>query len=234
MKRFTFRPALAAALICCIVSVVFLAGCGKDTDPAVGSGRQDSDTIIDSTSALLPDGTGVNQQHIVLAGFGMGSDTPESFSAKFGEPLSAETKEYSVEKITTENYEFGVFEFDGPLSGPQVLSYVGVNGELSGPCMVMPGDDLYLTADAIYTGSAQKIREGRETGSSVSLYGEENGVQSGQFIILDVEFITSDTPEVSCLQYNVPFSNGGKVRYMIYFDSNDKVTRYDIFYETQQ
>lgn len=235
MKRSAFRLTLAAALICCLLGALFMTGCGKDAEPSAGTGGPGTaDTVIDSTSALLPDGTGIRQEHIVLAGFGMGTDTSQSVSAKFGAPESTDTKEYSAETVVTDKYSFGVFEFDGPTEGPQVLTYVGINGELSGPCMVVPGDDLYLTADAIYTDSSKKIRENRETENTIYLYGDENSETNGQFMLLESEFVTSDMPEESCLSYTVPFSNGGRVRYVIYFDSADKATRYDIFYEKAQ
>lgn len=233
VKRSYFRPALIIMLICCILCTAVLTGCSKE--PEMSAANSPYDTVIDSTSALLPDGTGIRQEHITLAGFGMGTDTFESFSAKFGAPASSEEKEYSAEKIISAKYDYGVVEFDGPLEGPQVLTYAGITGELSGPCMVMPGDDLYLTADAIYTDSSKKIREfNSDTDTSVYLYGAPDAAASGEYTLLDSEFVTSDMPEVSCITYYVPFANGARVRYVIYFDSNNKVTRYDIYYETQQ
>lgn len=229
MKKTSLGRRFAAAVMCLLLCAAFMSGCAdKDTDalPVQTTAGQNT---IDSDKALMPDGGGVRAEHITSAGFDMGADTLDSFSKKFGAPVSTDTKEYSAETVTTAQYDFGTVEFDGPNDGAQVLTYVAVTGELAGPCLVTKGDDVLLTADAIFTDSSAKIREiGDET--SVMLYGGGDDASSGQYMLLESEYVTSDMSEESCLVYIVPVS-GGRVRYTIYVDANNSVTRYEMAFE---
>ncbi len=228
MKKTVVKRIIPAALACLLACALLLAGCGNkpEAEPVPTVSGQN---VVNSEDALTPDGGGLTAEHITSAGFGMGADTLDSFSQKFGKPVSTDSKEYSAETVTTANYDFGVAEFDGPNDGQQVLTYVAVSGELAGPCLLMRGDDLYLTADAIYTDSSKKIR-GMGDETSVFLYGDAEAEASGKFMMLESEYVTSEMAEESCLVYVVPVS-GGRVRYTVYADSQNKVTRYELAFE---
>lgn len=229
MKRKACRM-LALLLACALV--LACSACGKDDTNEFNSGAQPSTAQQQpGTSAPETDGAaGFSAALAQAAGFDMGAAAIGDIIAMLGEPELKDAQEYTSMTYAMAQYPFGVFEFEGAPGTEPVLSFVQMYGTYTGPCGFGFGKNIEQCANGAVAGSGDGLMSGNYEQPQIWFYGDESG-EYGKFMVLDAEYVTSDSTDVYALEYRAAAGQGRTVTYTAYFGEDFMLTNYTLRYQ---
>lgn len=219
----------AAALAAAFALIILCTACGKDSGS--GSGVQNYGSNNGNAQTLTEEyGNGFSQNHAVEAGFGMGMDTLEDITGRYGQPDLLETNEYTSVTVAYAEYDFGSFEFEGAPGTTPVLTYVQINSQITAPCGIDFGADIESAAEKIFTGSGNGLTTAAE--QQKYFYGSDSaGTEYGRYTMLTIEFISSSTNDTYSLEYRADsYDEGRMTLYTLYFNAEHNMTWYTLRY----
>ncbi len=217
--------ALAAALLAA------LTACGKDdTNEFVGAGTQN--ITANQPKIQSTDDYGFTLNDAAAAGFGIGTDTPDSIIARFGQPTSQDNQDYTSVTIANTEYPFGIFEFEGAPGTTPVLTYVQIFDTVNAPCGICFGQNVEQAANAVLADSGSGLMSGEALQQKYFYGSDAEGEAYGRYNMLEAEYITSEYSDVYSLEYRAAGAEQGRtVTFTAYFAEDYLLTNYTLRYQ---
>ena len=219
----------AAAMLTAAAVLIICASCGRNTTNEFNDGGA---SAPNGANQIVTEetGAGFSHSHAVEAGFGMGSDTPDDITARFGAANYQSYDEYTSVTVASLEYDFGYFEFEGAPGSAPVLTYLRINSTINPPCGCSFSQNIEQAANTIYSGSGEGLISAAE--SQIYFYGDASAnSEYGRYTMLTIEFISSTTNDTYALEYRANAYEAGKMTSLcIYFDPDYAMTGYELRY----